>query len=147
MNTEITDTTNIRPGGAGFAGRDSARALERMRSARAEPLFLARWQRVVFLHLEIDPVSLQRAVPFPLDLRDGRAYASLVAFTLEGMRPRCCGRLGAWLFRPVATGRFLNLRAYVRHHGEPGIYFLAEWLSNSVSVRLGPCTYGLPYHA
>ena len=64
---------------------------------------------------------------------------------MRGMRPRFGGRLGALLFKPIATHCFLNVRAYVRHHGEPGIYFLAEWLSNPLSVRLGPPLFGLPY--
>jgi hypothetical protein len=37
------------------------------------------------------------------------------------------------------------VRTYVRQAGEPGIFFLAEWLSNPLSVRLGPRTFGLPY--
>ncbi len=37
------------------------------------------------------------------------------------------------------------MRTYVQHKGDPGIYFLAEWLSNPLSVHLGPGTFGLPY--
>src|SRR5205085_3182898 len=88
---------------------------------------------------------LQRAVPFELDLIDGRACASLVAFRLRNMRPRFGGMLLAWLLRPIATHNFLNVRTYVRRHDEPGIYFLAEWLANQLSVRLGPTVFGLPY--
>jgi uncharacterized protein YqjF (DUF2071 family) len=110
-----------------------------------EPMFYARWDRAVFIHYASDPTTLQPDVPFELDLREGRAYVSIVAFTLSRMRPRIGGRLGEWLFRPIATHEFLNVRTYVRHRGEPGIYFLAEWLSNPLSVRLGPRTFGLPY--
>jgi hypothetical protein len=49
------------------------------------------------------------------------------------------------MFKPIATHEFLNVRTYVRHRGEPGIFFLAEWLSNRLSVLLGPRTFGLPY--
>ena len=116
-----------------------------MLAVRGEPMFYARWDRAVFIHYEADPALLQRDVPFDLDLRDGHAYVSIVAFTLSRMRPRIGGRIGEWLFKPIATHEFLNVRTYVRHHGEPGIYFLAEWLSNRLSVRLGPRTFGLPY--
>jgi len=126
-------------------GEISASARRRLLSVRGEPLFLADWDRAVFLHYEVDPAALQAAVPFCLDLLDGRAYLSLVAFTLRDLRPRVGGRLGAWLFRRIATHEFLNMRAYVRHRNEPGIYFLAEWLSNPLSVRLGPPAFGLPY--
>ena len=117
----------------------------RLLAKTGEPLFLATWDRAVFIHYETDPSLLQREVPFQLDLYDGRAFASIVAFTLLKMRPRVGGRLGEWLFKPIASHGFLNVRAYVQHEGEPGIFFLAEWLSNRLSVRLGPHTFGLPY--
>lgn len=122
---------------------ESARV--RMLSHWGEPLFLADWMRVLMIHLEVDASELQRVVPYPLDLRDGRAYVSLVAFTMENMRPRLGGKLGAWIFKPIATHDFLNVRTYVRHNGEPGIHFLTEWLSSRLAVKLGPLTFGLPY--
>jgi len=118
-----------------------------MLAKAGEPLFFATWDRAVFIHYEADPIVLQREVPFPLDLRHGRAFVSLVAFTLQRMRPRRGGRLGEWLFKPIASHEFLNVRTYVQHAGEPGIFFLAEWLSNPLSVRLGPRTFGLPYRS
>src|SRR3954469_11969493 len=123
---------------------DAAR--RRMLAVRGEPMFYARWDRAVFIHYEADPAALQRDVPFELDLRNGRAFVSIVAFTLQRMRPRIGGRLGEWLFKPIATHEFLNVRTYVRQGSETGIYFLAEWLSNPLSVRLGPRSFGLPYH-
>ena len=123
----------------------NASARRRLLSRRGEPLFVADWDRVLFVHYEVDRAALQREVPFPLDLREGRAYVSLVAFTLRGLRLRGGGLPGAWMCRPFATHQFLNLRAYVVQRGEPGIYFLREWLSNRFSVLLGPITFGLPY--
>jgi uncharacterized protein YqjF (DUF2071 family) len=117
----------------------------RMLAIAGEPLFLATWARTVFIHYEADPALLQRQIPFQLDLYEGRAFVSIVAFTLLRMRPRVGGRLGEWLFRPIASHGFLNVRTCVRQAGEPGIFFLAEWLSNSLSVWLGPRTFGLPY--
>lgn len=123
----------------------SAAGKRRLLSKFGEPLFLARWDRAVFINYSADPAVLQRQVPFPLDVRNGRAFVSLVAFTLRRMRPRIGGPPGEWLFKPIATHEFLNVRTYVRHRGEPGIFFLAEWLSNRLSVLLGPRTFGLPY--
>jgi uncharacterized protein len=120
-------------------------AKRRLLSCAAEPLFYADWDRALFLHFEVDPEAVQREVPFPIDLREGRAYVSLVAFTLRGLRCRFGGKLGEWLFKPIATHEFLNVRTYVQHRGEPGIIFLAEWLSNPLSVKLGPKTFRLPY--
>jgi uncharacterized protein YqjF (DUF2071 family) len=123
----------------------SEAARRRMLALPGEPMFYARWDRAVFIHYAADPVTLQRDVPFELDLREGRAFVSIVAFTLSKMRPRIGGRFGEWILKPIATHEFLNVRTYVRHRGEPGIYFLAEWLSNPLSVHLGPRTFGLPY--
>jgi len=117
----------------------------RLLSKFAEPLFLARWDRAVFINYRADPELLQRAVPFPLDLRDGEAFVSIVAFTLVRMRPRVGGSFAEWLASPIGTHEFLNIRTYVRHRGEPGIFFLAEWLPNRLSVFLGPRIFGLPY--
>lgn len=123
----------------------SAAGRERMMAMRGEPMFYADWLDVVFLHYAVDPAVLQPQVPWPLDLRDGRAFVSLVAFTMREMRPRVGGRIGELLFRPIATHEFLNVRTYVRHEGESGIHFLAEWLPNALSVALGPLVFGLPY--
>jgi uncharacterized protein YqjF (DUF2071 family) len=120
-------------------------ARRRLFSRRHEPLFLANWDRALFIHYEVDPAALQRDVPFALDLREGRAYVSVVAFTMRGMRFRFGGSVGEWLCRPIATHEFLNVRTYVNHHGEAGIFFLTEWLSSPLCVQLGPRTFGLPY--
>lgn len=123
----------------------SEQAHARLLAHPGEPLLFADWARVLMIHLEMDAGLLQRAVPFPLDLFAGRAFVTLVAFTLEGMRSRVGGHLGALLMRPIATHDFLNVRTYVRQGGEPGIHFLAEWLSNWLAVQIGPRTFGLPY--
>ena len=106
---------------------------------------MADWLDVLMIHLEVDRTALQQATPFELDLFDSRAFVTLVAFTLRRMRPRYGGVLGAWCFAPIASHPFLNVRTYVRHGDETGIYFLAEWLPNRLSILLGPRSFGLPY--
>jgi uncharacterized protein len=128
-----------------FAGEPSAAALRRMLSQSGEPLFIAGWHRALMLHFEVDVEALRRTVPFELDLWNGQAFVSLVAFTMRNMRPRAGGKAAALLFRPISTHDFLNVRTYVRHGGECGIHFLAEWLTNRLAVMLGPTTFGLPY--
>ena len=136
MHSSISTVDPLTPSEAGR---------ERLLSKFGEPLFLARWDRAVFINYSADPKVLQRQIPFELDLRDGQAFVSIVAFTLVRMRPRIGGLLTEWLLKPIATHEFLNVRTYVRHNGEPGIFFLAEWLSNRISVVLGPRSFGLPY--
>ncbi len=144
--------SNASPGIGGSSAKSamvtgalSDAARQRMLTHRGEPLFLARWDRAVFIHYEAQPESLQQCVPFQLDLRNGRAFVSIVAFTLVRMRPRIGGWVGELLLKPIGTHGFLNIRTYVHHNGESGIYFLGEWLSNRISVFLGPRTFGLPY--
>jgi len=103
--------------------------------AEGRPLFHAGWRRTVFIHYEVDPAALAPQVPFPLETRGGKAYVSLVAFTLADLR---FARGGPGL----TTHGFLNVRTYLPGNG---IYFLAEWLPNPFCVFLGPRLYGLPY--
>jgi uncharacterized protein YqjF (DUF2071 family) len=124
----------------------SEAARERLISVKGEPLLLADWLRLVFIHYEVPAEELQAEVPFEVELFEGKAYVSLVAFSMQRMRPRLGGRLVAWMFKPIACNEYLNVRTYVRHCEEPGIYFMAEWMNNPFSVRLGPSTFGLPYH-
>ena len=123
----------------------SHRARARMQGARGELLFIADWDNVLMIHFAIEPESLQPDVPFDLDLWEGRAFVTLVAFTMRGMRPAfgCC--LTSWLFRPIATHHFLNVRTYVRVGGDVGIHFLAEWISSRLARALVPRTFSLPY--
>ena len=129
-----------------FATPDTTEiARRRLLSIRGEPLFYATWDRAVFIHYEIDADELQNCVPYDLDCYHGRAFISVVAFTMCGMRPRFGGRIAKLLLRPIATHDFLNVRTYVRHDGEPAIYFMREWLSSRVAAWLGPWSFGLPY--
>jgi len=118
---------------------------ERILSVRGEPLFIAGWDRVLMIHYEVEKELLERSVPLKLDLYQDRAFVSVVAFTMRDMRPFRGGRLTAWMLKPIATHEFLNVRTYVRSGGETGIFFLREWLSNRLSVCLGPYPFGLPY--
>jgi uncharacterized protein len=108
-------------------------------------LFIGDWDSLAMVHLQIAPQHLQPAVPFELDLFEGSAFVSLVFFTMRGMRLARGARLLNWLFYPFREQRFLNVRTYVRHQGEPGIHFIAEWISNPLCVHLGPVLYSLPY--
>jgi uncharacterized protein YqjF (DUF2071 family) len=120
---------------------DEVRALGRWR-----PWFIADWRDALFVHYGIEPSVLQPHVPFELELFEGRAWVSLVAFTQRGLRPAIGGRWTSWAMAPVATHAFLNLRTYVRGaDGVTGICFLAEWIPNRLSRIVGPLMYGLPF--
>jgi len=97
------------------------------------------------LHFEVDARLLQRSIPFDLHLFDGRAFVSLVTFTMRRMRMAFGGRLTRGLCALLAEQRFLNVRTYVCQGEERGIHFITEWISNALCVPFGPLTYGLPY--
>ncbi len=121
-------------------------AKARMLQTEGKPTLTSDWNRAVFIHFEVPANILQPLVPFELDLWHGKAYVSLVAFTMNNLRPTVGGRLGALLTTPISSHPFLNVRTYVKHGHETGIFFLIEWLTNRLSVWLGPRTFGLPYH-
>lgn len=123
----------------------NAAAKQRLLTHRGEPLFHGDWMRVLMIHFALEPRELQPYVPYKLHCFEGRAFVTLVAFTLENLHPCWSGPWTAWLCRPISNHHFLNVRTYVTHCGEPGIHFLAEWLSNWLAVQLGPRTFGLPY--
>jgi uncharacterized protein len=105
----------------------------------------ADWTGMLFMHFRVPVDVLQPSIPLPLDTFDGAAYVSLVSFNFEKLRCTLLPRVSRPLLRPLSDHPFLNLRTYVRAPDGPGIYFIAEWISNRLSLHLGPATYGLPY--
>ncbi len=108
-------------------------------------LFFADWDRALFFHFEVDAETLQREISFELQLFDDKAWVSLVAFTQNHLRPAWGGRATAWMGYPVTDHPFLNVRTYVRHCGETGIHFIAEWVPNPFAAFIAPRLFGLPY--
>ncbi len=101
------------------------------------------WCDALFLHYRVDPEKLRKLVPkeLELDLHDGSAWISAVAFTMRSVRPRW---LPAW--PPVSDFHELNLRTYVRGTAlMPGVHFLAIDAGNWASVYLARVLSVLPY--
>ncbi len=93
------------------------------------------------MHWTFDPEVVRKLVPAPLelDLWDGRAYVGLVPFRMEAVR-------SSWM--PSALGlNFLetNVRTYVHHQGEPGVYFFSLEASSRLAVEVARVGWGLPY--
>ena len=111
-----------------------------------QQLFRANWLNVLFIHLRVDPARLQNRMPLKLDLFEGEAFITLVAFTQSRLRPCIGGALGRIIATPLARHEFFNVRTYVRLGDTRGIFFLAEWVPNRLAALIGPRMYGLPYH-
>lgn len=105
--------------------------------------FYQEWVDVIFLHYQVDLVGLRSMVPeeLELDLFEGNAWVSVVAFTMQNVRPRW---LPAW--PPVSNFHEVNVRTYVRDgHGTPGVYFLSIDAAKCASVALAQVLSALPY--
>jgi uncharacterized protein YqjF (DUF2071 family) len=105
---------------------------------------LTDWRSVVFLHYAVPPDVLQPSIPFPLDLHGGRAYVSIVSFDQRRFRlPRGCSL--AHIVHFIGSNLFCNLRTYVQVHGEPGVFFMTEWVPNPLGAVAAPIYPGLRY--
>jgi uncharacterized protein YqjF (DUF2071 family) len=106
---------------------------------------LTDWRDAVFYNLAVPPEVLQPMVPFPLDLYEGSAYVSIVAFDQQRFRTSFAQDLLSPLVRPFGSHLFCNMRTYVRCKDEVGVHFMREWVPNPVGTLIAPRTYGLPY--
>ncbi len=100
------------------------------------------WNRVLFLHWEIPFDLLRNVVPkqLPLDSFDGKYYISLVAFTMEHIRPRY---LPAVAF--VSDFHEINIRTYIKIDNKEGVYFLSIEAGKALSAFVARKLSGLPY--
>ncbi len=73
----IGEATTPRRHGPGEGKREG------LSSPAFDPLFLGDWVTAVFIHYAVDAGVLQQEVPFELDLFEGRAFVSLVAFSMR----------------------------------------------------------------
>ncbi|HWL91988.1 MAG TPA: DUF2071 domain-containing protein [Phycisphaerae bacterium] len=109
------------------------------------PYFLADWENILAIHYAVDPQLLQKEIPFALDLFNKQAYVSIFAFQMTRARPYGTGPIGAAIFKPFASQPSLNVRTYVRHKGERGIFFMTEWMPNPIGAVVTRTMFGLPY--
>src|SRR5690606_29458642 len=83
--------------------------------------FYQEWNRALFFHWKVDAESLLPFIPegLEIDLFNNAAYISLVAFTMEEIRPKGFPALSF-----ISNFNEINLRTYVIKDGKPGVYFL-----------------------
>ena len=99
------------------------------------------WHDVLFIHHEIQKEVLEKLVPFPLDLFNGKAYVSIVPFRMEKIRfpylPAVPGLSSLWE---------LNLRTYVEVDGVNGIYFFTLDTDSLFGEFIARKFFHLPYN-
>ncbi len=100
-----------------------------------------RWRELLFVHWPVPVEALRPLVPnsLELDLYDGHAWVGVVPFAMEGVKP--------WWSPEIAAFSFLetNVRTYVHHNGEPGVFFLSLEAASWVAVQAARAGWGLPY--
>ena len=100
------------------------------------------WRDLLFVHWRVPSEALRPHLPasVEIDTFDGSAWVSAVAFRLHGVRPRWLPPVGF-----VSNTLELNLRTYVKHRGDSGIWFLSIHASNRGTVALARWFTPLPY--
>src|SRR5262249_30027230 len=109
----------------------------------SKPFLTAKWHNLFLATYAVPPSLLEPRLPpgLALDLRDGDAFVSLVAF--ESLRTLVLG-VGWPGYRDFGE---LNLRFYVRHGEERGVVFLREFVPQRLVAWIARWLYNEPYLA
>jgi uncharacterized protein len=99
------------------------------------------WRELLFAHWSFPPGIVRPLVPdvLELDLWEGRAWVGLVPFKMVDIRPAFVPRALALDFLET------NLRTYVLHDDQPGVWFFSLEASSRLAVRAARLMWGLPY--
>jgi uncharacterized protein YqjF (DUF2071 family) len=103
----------------------------------------ARWSHLILMNYAVDPALLERRLPrgTRVDLLDGRAFVSLVAFHFEDTRVLGVPWPGFRNFTEV------NLRFYVRAARDRGVVFARELVPQRFVAAVARAVYNEPYSA
>lgn len=100
------------------------------------------WSQALLLHWPFPAKAVRRIVPdeLEIDTHDGHAWVSILPYRVRGVRP-LMGPSIPWF----SSFLQIDVRTYVRHLGEPGVYFFSLDASNPVAVWLARTVFRLPY--
>ena len=106
--------------------------------------FYQEWRDAIFLHYKVDKDLLKQFIPIDLelDIFDGDAWVSVVAFTMIKARPKNLPS-----FSPISDFHEVNIRTYVRKGDKAGVYFLSIEASKFLSTLIAKNVSGLPYRS
>ena len=99
------------------------------------------WRNLTFLHWEIASEELEPLLPsgLQLDLFQGKAYIGIVPFEMKNIRPAWCPQVLGFNFLET------NVRTYVIHNQEPGVFFFSLDANSYIAVKLARWIWHLPY--
>lgn len=100
------------------------------------------WNDGIFLHWQVDYNELRKLVPdeLEIDLFNGKPWVSLVAFTMEKIRPKYLPA-----FPPISDFHEINIRTYVKLNNKTGVYFLSIEGGKKLSCKMAKGISELPY--
>lgn len=101
-----------------------------------------KWRSLLFMHWPVPVETLRPLVPaaLELDLHDGVAYVGVVPFAMQEVRPRWCPSALAFSFLEA------NVRTYVYHGDQPGVYFFSLEAASWLAVHVARQFWALPYY-
>jgi uncharacterized protein len=105
-------------------------------------LVAQRWEQFLFAHWPVARSQVAAHLPrgVEVDVREGTAWLSIVAFVMVGTRS--CGPPWWPVLAPIPE---LNVRTYVRVDGQPAIWFLSLDATSTLFASVGRALYGMPY--
>lgn len=100
------------------------------------------WNNVLFLHWKVPEDELLQLIPsgVMIDKFNGETWVSLVAFTMEKIRPRMLPSVST-----ISDFHEVNVRTYLIRDNKPGVYFLTIEAEKLVSTFVAKYLSGLPY--
>jgi len=104
--------------------------------------FYQEWNNVIFLHYQVELIELKKFVPkeLKIDLFDGKPWITVVAFTMEKIRPKNLPS-----FPLISDFDEINIRTYVRSNNKTGVYFLSIEGGKLASCKIAKGISELPY--
>lgn len=104
--------------------------------------FYQEWNDAIFVHYQVDLEELKKFVPqeLEIDLFEGKAWVSVVAFTMEKIRLKNLPS-----FPPISDFDEINIRTYVKCKNKAGVYFLSIEGGKSLSCTIAKALSQLPY--
>lgn len=101
------------------------------------------WHDLLFAHWPIPAEMLRRFVPDALEIDqfDGTSWLGIVPFRMTGVMRRPLPNM-PW----ISAFPELNVRIYVRHHDQAGVWFLSLDAPNPLAVWAARRFFHLPYY-
>lgn len=105
-------------------------------------IYYQEWNHALFLHWIVPFDILRKYVPnnLNIDTFENKCYVSLVAFSMQKIRPRFLPSVSF-----LSDFAEINVRTYVEKNGKKGVYFLNIEAEKDISVFIAKALSGLPY--